>query len=273
VSFAHLPHVLGLGALLFFLSGLIFVHLRGSNLSSFQASALGGLSLVQPGYLDGNVGISAALLALATLAVGLATLAFVKRQDPRRTVLLGGSLAAAQIVHPLWGTAATIVLPFTLHRSLGVSAERVTGLYVSLLFLPAITSILLVCLTATGDLDPPRWPSLSDMPGKISLLSAASTVLAGSVFLIASTVSLRGAGLAALAVTGTLVLFTSVGLQMVDHSAQILPCAAAMSVSLLLVLVPSSKSTVHFRTAIAVVTANAAFSWALPFLTRLGQSE
>lgn len=270
----QLSHLVGLIALLGVLFGLIYLHLRASNLQSHRAALLGLVSLMQPAYLEANSAIPTVLFALAVMAVGVATLAFSKRQDPRKTVLLGGALAGAQIAHPIWGTAATIALPFTLHRSMGSGAERATGLYVSLLFVPAITTIALAYLAATGELQLPHWPGAQGLSTKIDLFSTVITILAGAIFLGAWLVLRKRPGRSALAIIGVLVLLVSVVLQVMGHDSELLSCAAAVGIVLLLMLLPYSASAVRFRTAMAVCATNAAMCWALAFIaTRLEHAQ
>lgn len=259
MSVGHLPHALVLAPLLV-LYGLIVLHLRAAGLGSYQSALLGGVSLAQPGYLIEKSALSIALFALAALAVGITTLAFAKRQDPRRTVMLGGSLAGAQIAHPLWGTAAIIMLPLALRRSMGIGAERSAGLYVSLLFIPAITTIVLVYLMATGSFALQAATAFRSPP-KLNLFSIAITLSSGAAFLLACLIIRKSRS--TLVMGGISVLLASIVLQVVGAGTQLLPCAAAVSVFLLLLLTPSSKNGVRFRTAIGACVVNAALCWGL----------
>lgn len=58
-------------------------------------------------------------------------------------------MAGAQLVHPLWGAAAGLLLPVALRRRLSAeNAEDLTGVYVSILFVPALTAAAIVSVDA-----------------------------------------------------------------------------------------------------------------------------
>lgn len=132
-----------LGASLFCAMALFFFRcLRAAEFSPAVATGLSGLALVQPAYWNRQFSIAAILLSAAVSSVALAAISFLQRQDARRIALLGGSLAGAQLVNPLWGGMASIILPFALRRRLGGgSIGGVAGLYVSILFIPGLTAV------------------------------------------------------------------------------------------------------------------------------------
>jgi hypothetical protein len=115
--------------------------LRAEGYSLPAALGIGLVSLAQPAYVEAAA-LRTALFSVATFGVAWTSAALVQRQEPRRIVLLGSSLAGAQFLHPLCGTATTLILPFALRQSLARAGIRHgTGLYISLLFIPALAFV------------------------------------------------------------------------------------------------------------------------------------
>jgi hypothetical protein len=150
-------------ALLFGLFLLLFGRLRRSEFKQSEAAGLALLALAQPAYAGPEV-VHSAIIALAAYAVATAAEAFVQRQDPRRIVVLGGSLAGAQLASPVWGTITMLVLPLALRRTLpAADAARLVGLYLSLLFIPLLMSLSFLAMSGGHGLRSrhgrPREPS------------------------------------------------------------------------------------------------------------------
>jgi hypothetical protein len=125
--------------------GTVFVViLRRARYTFPIALVVSTLALVQPAFCNLTTILNAAVFAAVVCAVAITAMSLVEQQDVRRIALLGGSLAGAQLVHPLWGAAATIMLPFALRNKLDAeSAAGVTGLYISILFIPVVTATAL----------------------------------------------------------------------------------------------------------------------------------
>jgi hypothetical protein len=125
----------------FVLCGFCFVlfrNLLASGYTHLMAFGLSLGSLVQPAYLETN-GLRTVLFSFISLTTAWGAAALVQRQEPRRIVLLGSSLAGAQFLNPICGTATMLLLPFALRRALANDGiKHGTGLYISLLFIPAL---------------------------------------------------------------------------------------------------------------------------------------
>src|SRR5690349_4832724 len=124
------------------LCGFCFVlmqKLRASGYSLPLAVAFALVSLAEPAYFCAGA-LRTVLFCIACFAIAWAAAALVRRQEPRPIVLLGSSLAGAQFLYPLSGAATTLVLPFALRRAFaGSGARHGMGLYIPLLFIPALT--------------------------------------------------------------------------------------------------------------------------------------
>jgi hypothetical protein len=120
----------------------LFIKLRRADYNFPIAALISGLVFLQPAFCNTACAFKAGLFAAIVYAVAVSAVSVVERYDVRRIALLGGSLAGAQLVHPLWGTAATVMLPFALRNRLDEesSAAGATGLYVTILFIPVLTA-------------------------------------------------------------------------------------------------------------------------------------
>jgi hypothetical protein len=92
------------------------------------------------------------------------------------------------LIHPTCGTMTTLVLPWVLRRSFGDTFRgRTVGLYLSVLFIPAMVSIALVFLFFVQHVHLPKWPVLA--------MRATSSDFVPSLFIVASAVPLAVATL------------------------------------------------------------------------------
>ena len=260
---------LTLATLLAGLSIALFLRLRAARYPNTPAATLTFLAIIQPALTNGAGGLRAACFAAATFSTAAAAIALVRRQDPRRIVLLGGSLAGAQFVHPVWGTAATVILPFALRRSLTEDgAGRLAGWYVSLLFIPALAAMTLVYLSVAQNVEVAYWTVVAINSGHLTptilcVATASMAVLPFLAFIWQRFVSeARVAAILCLIVVTTSAVMGALG-----HS-QLLECAAAIG-PLLIVMVGSWPDSAQrsFR-AILFVGANFVLSWVLLFITQ-----
>jgi hypothetical protein len=149
------------------MAALLAAQLRTEGYGASTALALGGLAIAQPGYLPEAGAVHTALLALATCTIGVCAVALAKEQSVRRIILLGGSLAGAQLVDLPDGIAAALMLPAVLRLPRSrAELERMIGLYVLLLFLPALVLLGRFYFAWLGQSDIPHWdapsPAASD---------------------------------------------------------------------------------------------------------------
>lgn len=138
---------------------VLFSRLRTARYGVTSSLLLTMLCIAQPAYAYSNAGFRSVILAISVYAICAAAMAFARRQDPRRIVLLGGSLATAQLFHPLCGAAASIALPVALHRSIaGGNIRSTLGVVISVLFIPALvlTGSLYLLVQNASLL---RWPA------------------------------------------------------------------------------------------------------------------
>jgi hypothetical protein len=158
---------------------VLFSRLRTADYAIPAALLIAVFCVAQPAYAHAVSGFHAVLFAISMYAMCAAATAFVRKQDPRRTVLLGGSLAGAQLIHPMCA-AASIALPFALRRSLVTEDARGTvGAIVSVLFIPALAAIGSLYLLSQN-LSVLRWPISKAFPDQGSILGsieAASGIL------------------------------------------------------------------------------------------------
>ncbi|HTK80292.1 MAG TPA: hypothetical protein VL286_07600 [Rhizomicrobium sp.] len=153
------------------LGALMFAQLRsaGGRLSSAAAT---GFAVAQPAFLEPTIGLKAALLAIMTYAISVNAIGLLGNRDPRRIIQLGGSLAGAQLLNPVAGTLVSAFLPLTFR---GIRWRRdfahAAGLYLLLLFIPALTALGLFCLwKAHPDLELFAASSLLKPPQSIHLV-------------------------------------------------------------------------------------------------------
>lgn len=160
------------GLLLAALGSLLAAHLSRVGYSRWIATLLAWLAIAQPAYLGAHA-LRSALASLSAFGVAASANAFLERQDPRRIVLLGSSLAGAQLANPLWGIVASVVVPLAVKKSLpSIDSARLAGLYISLLFIPVLMAITLAIFLATEHHSWP-WPTLTGI-SEISLNDRAS---------------------------------------------------------------------------------------------------
>ncbi len=260
---------LALAALLALLFSLFVMRLRAAQYSPISATVLCLLALAQPAYLTAVIGLRSALFATAAYATATAAAAFAKRQDPRRIVLLGSSLAGAQFIHPVWGAAASIVVPLALRGSLkGSGPGRVAGLYISVLFIPAFGVITLLYLSLVQHIQLPHWAiAHAARDGVQTLITCLLTLLTiGPPLLAAFFLGLEDSTASVLAALCLVVVAISVGLGALGQT-QLLECAAALSVLLLLIVSrwPQFRGRA-LRTAI-LVGGNASSCWIFALFT------
>lgn len=119
--------------------------LAGAGYSTKQAVLLAVMTLGEAGPLLTAVIGQSLWLAVGVLAVAMSAEAFARQADVRRIVLLGGSLAAIQLLDPLGIVVAAGLLPATLalERNRG-GPRRALGLYVLLMFMPLTMAALLL---------------------------------------------------------------------------------------------------------------------------------
>src|SRR4051812_19176130 len=244
----------------------MFLRLRGANFKLLPAAALSLLVLAQPAFVSARGGLQSALFSLAAFATASSAAAFANRQDPRRIVLFGGSLAGTQLIHPMCGTMTTLLLPWVLRRSFGETFRgRTVGLYVSVLFIPAMVSIALVFLFFVQHVHLPKWPALAMQPKSSDLVS--------SLFIVASAVPLAVATLrchvpvtrSVLATTGSIILTTSLILELFVGGHQWALSAAGLSPLLVVALADGSEGAGRLIEAFVLVSASTALIWTLFF--------
>lgn len=252
-------------ALGFVLCGFCFVlfrNLLASGYSRLGAFWLSLFSLVQPAYLEAGA-LRTALFSFISFTVAWGAAALVQRQEPRRIVLLGSSLAGAQFLNPICGTATMLILPFALRRALANDGiKHGTGLYISLLFIPALA--LAYCSIAR-----PEFPVLIALRQKLlapfPLIALAPLAAAVPVAFAAS--QLRSAVLLPViaviaALAGVGVFGTIFGFQRPNITTAVL---AALSV---FVASCWPDSPGRERKALLLIAASLAMSWVLAVYVR-----
>lgn len=88
--------------------------------------------------------------ALGIAALAASASAFAEREDLRRVILFGGSLAAVQFCDPSGALVAAGMLPATFALGAPREARKATGLFAMLLFMPIIAGGLLLYLSHVG---------------------------------------------------------------------------------------------------------------------------
>jgi hypothetical protein len=151
----------------------------------FPASAAGAivfLALVQMSVsFTGPTAAPASLLCLSVYAVAASAALLARRQDLRSIVLVSGALTGAQIVTPLGGVFTAAVLPALIGLPRSKSALRKSaGLVALLLFLPAVSAILIAYLPQAMlrfAAVPVSRPGSVALAGALSLLPLAAVTL------------------------------------------------------------------------------------------------
>ena len=247
---------------------LLLVGLRRAGYRAAPASALIVLTLAQPALLNVRTSAGATLFAAAVTAVAAATVAFVHQQDARRIVLLGGSLAGAQLVHPIWGAAATVILPLALRRRLSASSTAgLTGLYVSILFVPLLTAATIFTLDAPVRSE--LWSiALFHLGAGTSVPSVLASILPGVPLLLALLIHASDEGVPQLAVIAVAILAVSAMLSLIGMTSPSLSCAAAFgALSLVLIGTRPARKAGWFLPFL-LAGANSAAAWASMFLAQ-----
>lgn len=144
---------------------LLVVRLKQSGYPGGWAIACGAAAVAQPALSQPMLAAQCLLFSAFSYSLASAALGFAEQQDPRRIILLGGSLAGAQIVSPVSGLLFAASIPFVLRYSrAGRESSSATGLLALLLFLPALVAVALLWPKFAHDLAIMR-PAL---PGRTS---------------------------------------------------------------------------------------------------------
>jgi hypothetical protein len=262
---AALAHWAILAAPLSVFAAVLYRRLRAAEYLRVRAAAFSALALAQPAFAIPASAVRSVLVAAAAYAVGATAARFVQRQDPRRIVLLGGSLAGAQLVHPLWGTLTTIVLPLALRRQVAATGSaRATGLYVSLLFIPALSSAALLYLSFAQHFEGVQWRGFVS-PGQYAVIVSGAALPAVPLFAALARSPMQIHALP-LAILGTLI----VGMNIVGScvAAQPLPgFAAALGALGILLIAQWPVSAARDRNAAVLMILSVALSWMAALMT------
>jgi hypothetical protein len=259
-------------ALVAVLGTVLFLRLRTAEYRLPASLLIAVPCVAQPAYTHVVSGFHIALFAISMYAMCAAATAFARKQDPRRTVLLGGSLAGAQLVHPVCGAAASIALPITLRRSLVTDNARSTvGAVVSVLFIPvlaAIGSLYFVSQNVSAF----RWPISKAFPDH-GLISAAIEAACGIIPLL-TVLALRSAPprsiIGVLCVIAAAASFVSAIMGGQGYALQSSATAGALLAYLISEWSPDTKRA---GLAIGAAVSNFAIAWLLAFrLAGLGHA-
>ncbi len=144
-----------------------FIWLRHARFDCGMAGLLTGVIFAQAGVLICAVEPGHSLwLTAGTAAVAASAANFAARQDARRVIILGGSLAAIQFSAPLGGLMAAGMLPAAVAIGHARSDLRKTaGLFALLLFVPAITAGVLFYLARVQNFTVADFASVPLRPG------------------------------------------------------------------------------------------------------------
>lgn len=244
------------------LGGALFARLRRQKWSAFPAAILSALVILQPALTNSEGGLRAALFALAIVAVVHSALSLLERQNARRIVFLGGSLAGAQLVDPLCGAATTLVLPLVLQNSIGGGGAKTVGFWSSLVFVPILAGTVLVYFSLRAEGRVLHWPVptfASSAPAWTPvciLLSAAPLA-----FTLYYGRRLRGASLLASVAACVVVVGSAVsGFAGRDELAM---CEIAFAALLAIAISMWPRGEIAARHAILLGTVNSAWAWLL----------
>ncbi len=244
---------------------ILFRWLRSCRCDPATSGLLSALVLAQPAFWDFRISASATLLSAAAGGVSFATLSFLKDQDVRRIALLGGSLAGAQLVNPLWGTMTTIMVPLALRRTLDDrKAGGLTGLYVSILFIPALTAVGFVILDEQFRSE--VWALAHFHSAQVGMRTIVASLLPAVPLVAALAVRPWDAPASIIAAVAVALLVASVVLDLVAIESN--PVSAAFAVlSLMLVAGSSARPPVRPWALLLLATTSLA-SWGSVWLVR-----
>lgn len=149
------------------LAGGFLIWLRRAGYGWPVAVTLSAFALSQAGMIAAVTGPGHSLwLALGVGAVAASTSAFAEREDARRIILVGSSLAAIQLCDPMGGLVAAGLLPATIAaRQTRDGPHKTAGLYALLLFLPVMAALVLLYLSRAQHLDLARLLAGPSLPG------------------------------------------------------------------------------------------------------------
>ena len=151
--------------------------LHESGYSQAWSLALSALALAAPLLTIPENRATVLLFAFSTYAVAAAAMDFANRQDARRIIVFGGSLACAELTNPLGVLLTGLALPFLLPKEIArAQRSRIAGLLVLLLFLPVLTGTLLLYLALVAHASPAQLLDGASAPRSIA--SSASTLIA-----------------------------------------------------------------------------------------------
>jgi len=195
---------------------------------------------------------------VATYAVAASGQAFVERQDPKRIVFFGSSLAGAQLASPVLGIVASLALPLVVRRSLpAFEPARLAGLYISLFFIPALMAVALVSLLAAGQIEIPHWPAQTPpriVEGARQLLSIV--ILTLPLLLGMKLRRAKSTNFVAIAVC-TIMALSSTAVELLGFGSATFPLQYGAAVAALTIIVVSDWSADQGRLRCAVLTVGA----------------
>jgi hypothetical protein len=242
-------------------AALLAAQLRTEGYGLSASVALGGLAIAQPAYAMGMNTLHTALLALVTCTMAVCAVALVKEQSARRIILLGSSLAGAQLVNLPDGLAATLMLPAILRLPRSrVDVERTLGLYVLLLFLPGLVLLGRLYFVWLGQTEIARW---SDEPWPVASNRTALVAIAAAIMFLPVLLETLAVE-ASMAISALLSLAAATLIAALISSPADSVCALAAILPPLAILLVGQWPVSLQRTRIAVLTVAAAtgLAWA-----------
>jgi hypothetical protein len=241
------------------MAAMLAAQLRTEGYGGSAALALGGLVIAQPGYLREAGALHTALLAFATCAIGVCAVALAKEHSVRRIILLGGSLAGAQLVDLPEGIAAALMLPAVLRLPRSrAELERMMGLYVLLLFLPALVLLGRFYFTWLGQSDMPRWEAPSPAASDRAALAAIDAAIVFLPVLLQTLALAQGTAVSAIL---SLAAATLIAALISSPSGSLCAVAAILPPLAVLLVGQWPPSAQRARNAVLTVTAGTALAW------------
>ncbi|HEV2560664.1 MAG TPA: hypothetical protein VGT78_00850 [Rhizomicrobium sp.] len=137
---------------------LFYAKLQRSGFSIGASCIIAALTLAQPALFLSIHGPSHGIwLAIGIYAIAASVETFMRREDARSIMQLGGSLALLQILDPLGGLIVAALVPglFGLNRK-ELKMAHSAGLYGLVLFMPVITALALAYLSRIQHIDLPQ---------------------------------------------------------------------------------------------------------------------